>query len=386
MEEKYPIDNKIKVLHLLGSMELGGASKLVKYDVENTDTEVFSMHICCLGELGEYGQVLLEQGYSIQAFGLSRSWKETFMNIGRLINLFRHLKHKKIQVINAHLFFGGIVGRVFGKILCIPNVIHTTHNIMYPRWEPFVNRFLEGATNTVIVDSNAVRNKLVTMGQDRGKITVIYNGIDEKEFAQETNTNEIRGMLNISPNDIILGNIAGFHYYKGHDFLLDVFSKLITVHDNLQLILVGDGELRQQLVSQAKELKIDKLVHFLGRREDLHQILNTIDIMVHPSRWEGFGIILAEAMYCRIPIVTSDRGGIPEVVNDMDCGLVHPFGDKDAFVSSISRLINDRNLRYQLGENGRARVKKMFTMKTMMHSYSKIYRNTPTYLHGQRDI
>jgi glycosyltransferase involved in cell wall biosynthesis len=368
------MDQKIKVMHLVGGMELGGVSKLVKYDVENSHREVFDVQVCCLGILGEYGLELQEKGYSIKAFGLSRSWKQPIKNLISLMNTFTYLKYQDIHILNAHLFVPGIIGRIFGKLLRIPGVIHTTHNIMYPRWEPFFNRLLERFTSRVIVDSYAVKKKLIGAGQTDQLITVIYNGIDENEFAPTSDVSEVREGLNISPDDIVLGNISGLQFYKGHDFLLDVFAKLSLTHKHIHLMLIGDGEEKNSLAHKARGLKIESKVHFLGRRTNIPPLIRSMDIMVHPSRWEGFGIILAEAMYCGIPVVASDRGGIPEVVEGKKCGYTHPFGDTDAFVDSISKLILDQELRARLGANGKSRVKRMFTVETMMQAYSKTYK------------
>jgi glycosyltransferase involved in cell wall biosynthesis len=367
------MDQKIKVMHLVGGMELGGVSKLVKYDVENSHREVFDVQVCCLGILGEYGLELQEKGYSIKAFGLSRSWKQPIKNLISLMNTFTYLKYQDIHILNAHLFVPGIIGRIFGKLLRIPGVIHTTHNIMYPRWEPFFNRLLERFTSRVIVDSYAVKKKLIGAGQTDQLITVIYNGIDENEFAPTSDVSEVRDALNIARGDIVLGNISGLQFYKGHDFLLDVFAKLAHSHKQVHLMLIGDGEEKSSLVNRARELKIESRVHFLGRRTNIPPLIRSMDIMVHPSRWEGFGIILAEAMYCGIPVVASDRGGIPEVVENNMCGYTHPFGDTDAFVNSISKLILDKELRTEFGANGEYRVKRMFTVDTMMQAYSKTY-------------
>jgi glycosyltransferase involved in cell wall biosynthesis len=368
------INRKMEVVHLVGNMALGGASKLVKFNVENTNCDEYNVGVCCLGSLGEYGQELIEKGYSVEVFGLSRSLRDVLKNIFAIINLFLFLKRKKIDILNVHLFISGTIGRVFGRLLKIPCVIHTTHNIMYPRVEPIINRLLEKYTDAIVVDSNAVKNKLINAGQKAQKISVIYNGIDEKEFDQSCNSLITRQKFDIPPGDIVIGNIAGFQYYKGHDFLLDVFEKLHVGKKRIHLMLIGDGELRQQLELKVENLDIQDRVHFLGMREDISSLIKTMDIMFHPSRWEGFGIVLAEAMYCGIPVVASDRGGIPEVVKHEVCGFIHPFGDINAFVKSISLLINDEPLRLRFSINGRVRVKEKFTMKKMTENYSEIYK------------
>ena len=360
----------------MGSMSLGGAAKLIKYSVEHADPQVYRVSVACLETLGEYGRELSTRGYLLEEFKLSRSWFRIVHNIGALIKLYVFIRQQQVDVLNAHLFFPGIIGRVYGKMLNIPVVMHTTHNIMYPRWEPRINRLLERFTTTVVVDSIAVKEKLIRAGQDPDKVQVIYNGIDEAEFAEDLDPSSVRKQLNIPTGDFVLGNIAGLQYYKGHDFLLEVFARLNSIWSNVHLILVGDGALTDQLMEQARRLNVFEKVHFLGRRSDIAALIRSMDLMVHPSRWEGFGIILAEAMYCGVPIVCSDRGGIPEVVEDKACGFIHPFGEVDAFVRSIAVLLGDKNLRKRFAENGHRRVKNLFTLDIMMANYSKLYQAT----------
>ncbi|MCF7822778.1 MAG: glycosyltransferase [Candidatus Marinimicrobia bacterium] len=365
---------KIRVLHLIGSMGLGGAGKLVKYDVENADPEIFEVGVACLESLGEYGHELLTKGYLVKRFDFSRSWKMTCKNLKALLNLFKFLKYHKVDIVSSHLFIPGILARIYGKILNIHGILHTTHNIMYPRIEPFVDNFLQRFTNKVIVDSNAVKSKLIESGIHSENIEVIYNGIDDREFSQTLQMETEKEALNISSDNFILGNISGLQYYKGHDFLLDIFAQVEAKHKNVHLVLVGDGELKDQLIEQVTDLKLSDKVHFLGKRSDIQSLIAAMDIMVHPARWEGFGIILAEAMYCGVPVVCSDRGGIPEVVQDQVSGFVHPFGDKDAFVGSISALINDNKLRQKMANAGTLRARELFSMKQMMANYSRVYK------------
>lgn len=366
---------KINVMHLVGTMSLGGSSKLVKFDVENQSKDRYNMSVCCLGALGEYGEELLNKGYSVESLGIRNSWKSIIRNIFGLIKLLFFLRKKDIDVINSHLFICGIIGRVFGYLLNINGIIHTTHNIMYPRIEPFIDKMLQRISNAIIVDSSAVKNKLINAGQSPNNINIIYNGVDESELKIDQEVIDIRKRLGLSKDDIIIGNISNFQYYKGHDCLIEIFSKLAMKFDNIFLLLVGEGELENNLKSLAKKLNIQDKIYFLGKRKNIYPIIQSMDIMVHPSRWEGFGIILVEAMLCKVPVIASNRGGIPEVVKDKVTGFLFPFGDVDSFVNSISLLINDKKLMYDLKIKGYKRAKEKFNIEKMILKYSKIYEN-----------
>lgn len=366
---------KINVIHLVGTMSLGGSAKLVKLDVENQSKDRFNMSICCLGDLGDYGQDLLDKGYSVEFFGFRNSWKYIINNIFALIKLFFFLRKKDIDVINSHLFICGIIGRVFGYLLNINGIIHTTHNIMYPRIEPFIDKILQKFSDAVIVDSFAVKEKLVNAGQNPKNINIIYNGVNKPVLKTDQEIIDIRKRLGLSKDDIVIGNVAHFQYYKGHDFLLEIFSKLVKKVDNIFLLLVGEGELEENLKSLAKKLDIHDKIYFYGKSKNIYPLIKSMDIMVHPSRWEGFGIILVEAMLCKVPIIASNRGGMPEVVENKVTGFIRPFGDVTSFVDSILLLIRDKNLLNSFKNKGYKRAREKFNIEKMIVEYSKIYEN-----------
>ncbi len=360
-------------MHILGKLQLGGSEKLVSFIVEGLDQDQFEVSVCCIGELGHYGEELRDQGYMVYSLDVDGKWWKIFQNLNAFLKLVRLLKSHKIDIVNAHLFISGTVGRIAGILGRVPALVHTTHNIMYPKIEPLVNKLLEPFTKAVVVDSEAVKKKLITAGQSPEKIHVIYNGIDTVNLSVKSSPSKIRNELGFNKDDIILGTISHLERYKGHDFLIESFARLAPKYPNIYLILIGDGSLRETYEESISRFNLQNRIRLLGKRPDLLDLLSTIDIMVHPSRWEGFGIILAEAMYCRIPIVSTDRGGIPEVVSHNECGFIAPFGDVEIFSEYISRLITSKSLREKFGESGHKLACEKFPMSQMINSYSELY-------------
>jgi glycosyltransferase involved in cell wall biosynthesis len=138
-------------------------------------------------------------------------------------------------------------------------------------------------------------------------------------------------------------------------------------------MIAGDGPLRPGLEKLADALGISDHIEFLGWRDDTAEVLSHMTIFCLPSVWEGFGIVLLEAMLARKPVVASNVGGVPEVVEDGRTGVLVPVGDVDALARALTSLLLDDGLAARMGEAGRARVEKDFSFAKMIEEYERLY-------------
>ena len=143
-----------------------------------------------------------------------------------------------------------------------------------------------------------------------------------------------------------------------------------------QLVIIGDGPLRGRLEKQATGLKSQERIHFLGWRQDAAQCLEVIDILLMPSHWEGFGLVLLEAFRAGTAILASDVGGIAEVVEDGVSGMLCPPGDIDGFAAGLARLGADSDLRARMASRGLRRFEEHFTAARMVSETLALYRET----------
>ena len=146
-------------------------------------------------------------------------------------------------------------------------------------------------------------------------------------------------------------------------------------HD-AHLMIIGDGPLRNSLEKQAAGLNSHERIHFLGWRQDAAQCLADIDILLMPSHWEGFGLVLLEAFRAGTAILASDVGGIAEVVKDGVSGLLCPPGDIDGFAAGLAQLGADSDLRARLAGQGLRRFEEHFTAARMVSETLALYRDT----------
>lgn len=370
---------RIKVLHVIGSMDLGGAEKLTKLMIEALGRSEFEFSVCCLKSGGHYAQELVRHGTPVQVL-LQIGKHDRAGAVGLLRSgwlLWRLLRREKPDIVHSHLFLTSILTRIVGWLAGRRCQVVTLHRLEYPRWQPLAERMLGRLVRRYVTDSQAAARLLERdLGIDEHKVEFIHNGIDPAEFAQAPARREAKAMIGLGPETFAIGIVAHLYQEKGHAFLLESLAAVCGAMEPFKLMVVGDGYLRTVLEDQAERLFPSGQVLFLGQRSDLAVILASLDVLVLPSRWEGFGIILAEAMYMRVPTITSsDGGGSAEVVEEMDGGLLVPYGNSDQLGRALVHFRKDDEFRRIQGERGRARVEKHFLVGVMANKYAKMYRD-----------
>jgi glycosyltransferase involved in cell wall biosynthesis len=173
-------------------------------------------------------------------------------------------------------------------------------------------------------------------------------------------------------------SVARLFRWKGHFELLSALAQVKRKYSNVRLAIVGsdypaDSGTTQMLEEHARELGVRENVVFTGQRSDIASLLAACDIFSLPSFEEPFGLVFAEAMAMKRPVVALTNGGTPEVVEHGRCGLLSPPGDIDALAANLLRLLDDPALRRQFGEYGRSRVEQHFTAARMASDFTEIY-------------
>lgn len=368
----------VRVVHLIGSMDLGGAEKLTRLTIEGLDREEFVGSVCCLKSGGYYAEQLRSRGYRVDVLlGVAKDTRNSLgLGLTTLWRLWRYLRQERPDVLHTHLFVASCLGRLLAPLAGVKWVVVTLHRVEYPRIQRWIERVLAGLTGLYVTDSRAAARMLSSLlGVPRDKVRVIYNGIDRNEFLPRPNDLASRQSLNLDAGCLVIGVIAHLYREKGHAFLFESLALAKPRLPKFCLLVVGDGYLWADLQRAAADLGLTDEIHFLGQRRDLASLLSAMDIFVLPSSWEGFGIALAEAMFMEVPVITTrDGGGSAEVVEEGDGGLLVSYGDKAELADALVRLAQDAALRRSLGRRGQIRVERMFTAPVMAAQYGAIYR------------
>lgn len=220
--------------------------------------------------------------------------------------------------------------------------------------------------NIVIALSNNSKDKLIDNGLSNKKIRVVYNGIEMLKHTTD------ESYISNNESKVVRVLVSGrLTEQKGHRYLLDAIKVLKEKHSNLRLIILGDGELRQDLEQKVQKLEISDIVEFLGFKENVYEYINISDIFILPSLWEQFPISILEAMFLEKPIIASNVNGVGEQLGDAGI-LINP-GNVDEIVEAIDLLISDKKKRKELGKAARRRFLDNFTLENMGRNTLGIY-------------
>lgn len=240
-------------------------------------------------------------------------------------------------------------------------------------YRPLMIRFLSQADVIMASSPNLIANSPV-IGRFSEKCRVIPFGIDVERFRptprMEERAAEFRRLFGNKEVILFVGRLI---YYKGLSYLVEAMPRIDAV-----LVLAGEGGLREELERQAAEVGVHDKVIFLGKAadEDLPALYYACDLFILPSiaRSEAFGLVQLEAQACGKPVVSTNLPtGVPYANLDSETGIVVPPEDSDALATAINRLLNDPDLRRRLGEQGRRRVEREFTLKSMADAVMRVY-------------
>ena len=364
-----------KIMYVVGSLHLGGAEKLASSLVSGIEDRFgFSCSICSLGGGGEYSDQLINKGYKVHLLGYEKQLGikgviTAFQLVTKLKELF---VQENVDIVHTYLFYTGLIGRIAARLANVSIVVHSFFRIFY-RIQPIIEWLLQFITDQYIVDSCAVKDMIIKDCKIiPDKIKVIYNGINFKELGSFSQHN-IRIELGIQKDKCIIGIVAHLNKEKGHSFYLKAFAKVLEICPDTYLLIVGDGILHHKLVIETRELDIEHQVLFLGYRSDLASVLISLDLLVLPSSWEGFGIVQAEAMYFCIPVIGTNRGGATEVIEPLKTGFLIPYGDIDQLAEKTIFLLQNNDKRIQMGLAGKKRVLQLFSIERMLNDYESLY-------------
>jgi len=286
------------------------------------------------------------------------------------INAFKTVKKEKIdKLICGHLLMPGLVGYIIHKLLKKPYYVyaHGPEFREHKHFSSLMKLTLKNATE-VIANSNFAKFQLIKQNIPPSKITTVTPGVDIVRFNPNLNAEKIRRRHNLS-DKIVLLTISRLDANKGVDKMINLMPEILRKYPNAVYIIVGKGPEENYLKKLASKISEENII-FVGEvtDEELPLYYASCDVFILltrevPSKGfiEGFGIVFVEASACAKPIVAGRAGGSTEAVEDKITGLVvDPLNDRE-ILSSIEKLLEDRNLREKLGSNGRQRVENEFT-------------------------
>ncbi len=284
------------------------------------------------------------------------------------------MKRRKCLLAHFHDAHSVAVGSLASCLARVPLRV-ISRRVDFPLKKNFFSsRKYRKNVDVIIAISEAVKEVLKRSGIPEEKIRVISSGIDFSPFEGVSSSDYLRREFSFSKDDYLVGIIAHLADHKGHIYLLQAAQILKEKAPKIKVIVVGEGPLRMELNRQVKNSALEDIVFFLGFREDIPQILGSLDLFVLSSYLEGLGSSLLDAMASRLPVVATQAGGIPEVVVHGETGLLVPPRDPEALAKAILTLYKDRNLSSRLGEKGYQLVHQRFSVEAMAEKVISLYK------------
>ena len=271
------------------------------------------------------------------------------------------------ELVHTHLVHADVYGAAASVLLRVP-LVSTKHNDDPFRAGPFrhVERLLaRRARRIVTITASLARFNAERVGLPRAKLVVVHYGLDGIPPAWGPNP-----ALELPEGARVLLALGRLVPQKGLDVAVRALPAIRASHADAVLVIAGEGPERDDLEALARELGVDAAVLLPGRAGDVAALLERAELLVHPSRWEGFGLVLLEAMLAARPIVATWVSSIPEIVVDGETGFLVAPDDVQALADAAIRVLDDPG---ELGAAGRARAHERFSADAMARRTAEVY-------------
>lgn len=369
----------MRVAHIIKVTRISGAERHLLVLLSALRQHGVDAHLLILIEddkpMEDMVSAAKDRGIPIRRLTIHRDYDLTL-----LFKIRSALREIKPDIVHTHLIHADLFGLFAAKLAGIGAVISSRHNDDQFRFHPIWQRISPAIwrlTNGGIAISAAIKDFMIEVEDAPGeKITVVHYGLEHKWVADEelrAARQNLSAELRLDSDALLLGMVCRIVEQKGITYALRACKQIRDRFPTVNLIIAGDGDLRPQLEALARELGIDANVHWLGWRSDAIKLIGAFDVLLMPSLWEGFGLVLLEAMSRRVPVIANRVSAIPEVVVHGETGLLVEACDVDALAAAMTRLLEDHALRQHMGLLGAARLEERFSVERMVSGTVAVY-------------
>ena len=298
-------------------------------------------------------------------------------------------KASELDLIHSHYAIPHAMAAYMAReIIKIPYVVTLHGSDVHtlgqdPAYKPVVKHTVEKADAVTAVSEFLMKKAHEELGIER-EIHVIPNFIDTTTFSQVTGVRlvvesgcvSLRGeeeAFEICPDDKIVLHASNFRQVKRVVELVEIMRVVVDAYPNTRLVIAGDGPTRIEVERKIEELKLCNNIHLLGIKSNMQEIMCSADVFAMNSTLEGMPLVLLEAMSCKLAVITTPAGGIPELVRPGIDGVVTKGFEKEEYAEELIKLLEDKTKRKKLGEAGLARVEDKFTAERVVPMYEKVF-------------
>ncbi len=354
---------KIKIVHIIPTLHLGGAERIMLDLVRFSNSEIYECAVITIADGGPLEGELRTLG--IPYYSLK---KTTDLGLGMLVDLTRLLNRLEPDIVHTHLFGAHLWGQVASLLNRVPVMIASEQNTDVDLGElrHHIKKVLSFGADVVVAASDAIREFLMKQEHIAAeKIVVIRNAIDVSRY------------LHVPPPKFEkvfkLLAIGRLEPQKGHDILFEALSQLQDIP--WELAIVGEGSLSEDLSNRAVLLHIHDRVNFVGSILDVAPLIAACDAIVMPSRWEGIGLVIMEGMAAARPVIASRVGGIPELITHGKTGALVTPEDPNQLAEMVRWVWEHPDRARDLGAAAREFARTHCDVRGMVKEYERLYAN-----------
>lgn len=368
---------KKKVLIVITKSNWGGAQRHIFDLATNLPKENFEV-VVALGGNGELKTRLEQENTKVVSIPHLNRDINIFSDFKVFFDLIKIIKKEKPDVLHLHSSKIGGIGSLAGRFTKTPKIIFTVHGWAFNEdrvwWQKTIIKILSWFTvilshQTIVVSKNTKR-QIQKYPFISKKFSVIRNAIRPIEFKEKKIARNL--LLGEQKEEKIwLGTIAELHKNKGLKYVFKALQ--ILNNQNIIFVIIGEGEEREHLEELIKMKGLEKQVFLLGQIENASQYLKAYDIFVLPSITEALPYVLLEAGSSEIPIIASNVGGVPEVIQDSETGILSRAKDSKDIAHAIMYIINNHQKAKFYIRNLKNKIKKDFRLERMIEEISRVY-------------
>lgn len=370
----------MKIALIITELQFGGAQRIV---IELAGWLAQSNWKVCV-ITNERGLLLQDlrgiQGVEVIAVATLRREVTPLKDLLALVRIMNVLNRFKPDIVHTHTPKAGLIGRVAARLLHIP-CIHTVHGIgcdisamsLVEKVYLTCERLAAKLSAVQVMVSEGLRKTSVEHGlAPDGKVRVISGGFDARQFAKLPTRSQARAALGLPVNGVVIGTVSCMKTGKRVGDFVEVCKQVRSAIPNMTAVVVGDGELRQEIQCQIDREGLEESVRLLGWRRDVPAIMAAMDVFVLMSAHEGLGLVVLEAMAAGVPVVSTRVDGCIEIIKETRAGVLVGRGDTEEGAAAVVRLLNDRGRLERMGARARKGVAR-WNFNAMCERYKEVY-------------
>ncbi|MGE0126885.1 MAG: glycosyltransferase [Blastocatellales bacterium] len=365
-----------RVLHLINSFDAGGTERQAAELLNRLDERRFDVRLAVLGWRGPLREQIAARFPVAPEFPLTSFYNANAVK--QLLRLREMLIRERIAILHAHDFYAGVLGVTAARLSGTRVIAAQRHlRLSDRRAHDLGARYIHKLAHRVLVNADGIRDHILKTGSaGSGKIVVIPNGLNAPanvRTLRERQREALLDELGLDADSKVIGSVAGLKPVKGHRYLLEAAAKIMKADARVHLVLVGEGELRDEILAQASRLGIGPRAHLLGHRKDSRQLAAAFDVAVLASLHEGLPNAVIEAMAAGTPVVATAVGGVLELIRDGETGFLVAPSDAEALSERIEFALSQTDQCDLIAMRGRRFIIERFGMERMVASVERLY-------------